>query len=90
MLKERRKLVLCVRETPLHQGHLELMLRVTQMGALLLPPLPAFYFQPKTIDDLINHTIGKVLDIFGINHHLFNRWGSNTVKRRLRQKGFKD
>ncbi len=90
MLKERRKLVLCVRETPLHQGHLELMLRATQMGAILLPPLPAFYFHPKSIDDLVNHTIGKVLDIFGINHNLFNRWGSNRVKRRLRKKGFKD
>lgn len=90
MLKERRKLVLCVRETPLHQGHLELMLRASQMGAILLPPVPAFYFHPKTIDDLINHTIGKVLDIFGINHHLFNRWGSDRVKKTLRKKGFKD
>jgi len=89
-LKEKRKLILCVRETPLHQGHLELMIRASRMGAILLPPVPAFYFHPKTIDDLINHTIGKVLDLFGINHHLFNRWGSNRVKKTLRKKGLKD
>ncbi len=88
MLKERRKLVLCVRETPLHQGHLELMLRASQMGAILLPPVPAFYFHPKTLDDLINHTIGKVLDLFGINHHLFNRWGSKRLKKIIKPKGF--
>ncbi|MGA2314766.1 MAG: UbiX family flavin prenyltransferase [Thermodesulfobacteriota bacterium] len=89
-LKERRKLVLVVRETPFHLGHIELMLQASRMGAILLPPIPAFYFHPKTIDDLINHTIGKVLDLFGINHHLFNRWGSSKVKRALRKKGFKD
>jgi len=89
-LKERRKLVLVVRETPLHLGHIELMLQASRMGAILLPPVPAFYFYPKTIDDLTNHTVGKVLDLFGINHHLFNRWGSNSVKRTLRKKGFKD
>jgi 4-hydroxy-3-polyprenylbenzoate decarboxylase len=89
-LKERRKLVLVVRETPLHLGHIELMLQASRMGAILLPPVPAFYFYPKTIDDLINHTVGKVLDLFGLSHHLFNRWGSNSVKRTLRKKGFKD
>jgi len=89
-LKERRKLVLVVRETPLHLGHIELMLQASRMGAILLPPIPAFYFYPKTIDDLINHTVGKVLDLFGINHHLFNRWGSNSVKRALKKKGFQD
>ena len=89
-LKERRKLVLVVRETPLHLGHIELMLQTSRMGAILLPPIPAFYFYPKTIDDLINHTVGKVLDLFGINHHLFNRWGSNSVKRALKKKGFQD
>jgi 4-hydroxy-3-polyprenylbenzoate decarboxylase len=89
-LKERRKLVLVVRETPLHLGHLELMHQASRIGATLLPPIPAFYFHPKTIDDLINHTVGKVLDLFGMNHHLFNRWGSKSLKRTLRKKGFKD
>ena len=89
-LKERRKLVLVVRETPLHLGHIELMLQASRMGAILLPPVPAFYFNPKTIDDLINHTVGKVLDLFGLNHHLFSRWGSPEVKKALRKKGFKD
>lgn len=90
MLKERRKLVLLVRETPLHEGHLELMIKVNRMGGIVMPPVPAFYFHPKTIDDLINHTLGKVLDLFGIDHHLFNRWGSDSVKKALRKKGFKD
>ncbi len=89
-LKERRKLVLVVRETPFHLGHIELMLQASRMGATLLPPIPAFYFHPKTIDDLINHTVGKVLDLFGIDHHLFNRWGSNSLKKTLRKKGFKN
>jgi 4-hydroxy-3-polyprenylbenzoate decarboxylase len=89
MLKERRKLVLVVRETPLHLGHIELMLQASRIGAILLPPVPAFYFHPKTVDDLINHTIGKVLDLFGLDHHLFNRWGSSQVKKNLKKKGFK-
>jgi len=89
-LKERRKLVLVVRETPLHLGHIELMLQASRMGAVLLPPVPAFYFHPKTIDDLINHTVGKVLDLFGINHHLFERWGSSKLKKALKKKGFKN
>jgi 4-hydroxy-3-polyprenylbenzoate decarboxylase len=89
-LKERKKLMLVVRETPLHLGHIELMLQASRMGAILLPPVPAFYFHPKTIDDLISHTVGKVLDLFGMNHHLFNRWGSSEVKETLKKKGFKD
>ncbi|MGQ9509292.1 MAG: UbiX family flavin prenyltransferase [Thermodesulfobacteriota bacterium] len=76
-LKEQRRLILGVRETPLHQGHLELMLRVTQLGAIILPPMPAFYFQPKSIDDLIEHTIGKTLDLFHIDHSLYERWGTH-------------
>ncbi len=74
-LKERRKLILVVRETPLHLGHLELMERVTKMGALILPPMPSFYHSPKSINDIIDHTIGKILDQFGIEHNLFKRWG---------------
>lgn len=74
-LKERRRLVLVVRETPLHEGHLELMSRVTRMGGVIMPPAPAFYHVPKTIDDIINQTVGKVLDLFSIDGHLFKRWG---------------
>ena len=86
-LKERRKLVLVVRETPLHRGHLSLMLNVADAGGILLPPIPAFYFLPKTMDDLINHTVGRVLDVFGIDHGLFNRWGSQKLKNALKKKG---
>jgi flavin prenyltransferase len=74
-LKERRTLVLVVRETPLHAGHLKLMLAAANAGAIILPPVPAFYHKPKSIQDLINQTIGKVLDCFGIQHKLFQRWG---------------
>ena len=74
-LKERRPLVLVVRETPLHRGHLQLMLTAASQGAVILPPVPAFYHQPETISDLIHHTLGKVLDCLGIPHDLFRRWG---------------
>jgi 4-hydroxy-3-polyprenylbenzoate decarboxylase len=73
-LKERRTLVLVVRETPLHRGHLELMLAAAGLGAIILPPVPAFYHKPKTIDDLIAHTTGKVLDALHIPNTLFRRW----------------
>lgn len=73
-LKERRRLVLVVRETPLHQGHLRLMTMAADMGAHILPPVPAFYHQPKTIEDLIDQTIGKILDYLCIEHDLFKRW----------------
>ena len=75
-LKERRRLVLVVRETPLHEGHLELMTKVARIGGVIMPPVPAFYHVPKTIDDLIDQSIGKVLDLFGIDAKLFKRWGS--------------
>jgi len=73
-LKERRKLVLVVRETPLHLGHLRLMAEVTEHGAVVLPPMPSFYHEPKTIADLVDQTVGKVLDQFGVDHKLFKRW----------------
>lgn len=81
-LKERRRLVLVVRETPLHEGHLDLMMRVTRIGGIIVPPIPAFYHMPKTIDDLINQTIGKILDLFSIDAGLFRRWEGQerTVK----------
>ena len=73
-LKERRKLVVALRETPLHYGHLELMLRLTRMGAVIFPPVPAFYHQPRTIEDIIDHSIGKILDLFDIESPSFKRW----------------
>jgi len=76
VLKERRKLVLLFRETPLHLGHIENMAMVTRMGAIVLPPVPAFYHKPATIADLVNHTVGKVLDLFSLEHGLYLRWGS--------------
>lgn len=75
-LKERRKVVLLVRETPFHEGHLDLMMRVTRMGGVIMPPVPAFYHMPKTIDDLIDQSVGKVLDLFSIDAKLFRRWGT--------------
>lgn len=73
-LKERRKLVVALRETPLHYGHLELMLRLTRMGAIVFPPVPAFYHHPKTIEDIVDHSIGKILDLFDIESPSFKRW----------------
>lgn len=73
-LKERRRLVLMVRETPLHKGHLELMARCADLGATILPPVPAFYHKPKSVQDIINQSIGKALDQFDIEHDLFERW----------------
>jgi len=73
-LKERRPLVLVVRETPLHQGHLSLMMTAASHGAVILPPIPAFYHHPKTIDDIVHHTIGKVLDTLHVPHQLYRRW----------------
>jgi 4-hydroxy-3-polyprenylbenzoate decarboxylase len=73
-LKERRKLVLVVRETPLHLGHLRQMCAVTEMGAVVLPPVPGFYTRPRSVDDLVNHTVAKVLDQFSIDAGLVQRW----------------
>ena len=74
-LKEKRKLALVVRETPLHKGHLRLLTMAADMGAHILPPVPSFYHMPKTIDDIIDQTIGKIFDYIGIKHDLFKRWG---------------
>ncbi|MFC2021006.1 UbiX family flavin prenyltransferase [Chloroflexota bacterium] len=73
-LKERKRLLLLVRETPLHLGHLRNMERLTEIGGIIFPPVPAFYHKPKTIQDIVDHTIGKVLDIFNIEHNLFTPW----------------
>ncbi len=73
-LKEKRKLILFVRETPLHAGHLRLMLNLAEIGAVIHPPVPAFYHKPQSLDDIINHTVGRALDQFGIDCRLFERW----------------
>jgi flavin prenyltransferase len=73
-LKERRRLVLVVRETPLHEGHLRLMTLATRAGAVILPPVPGFYIRPATIAELVDHTVGKVLDSIGVAHDLTPRW----------------
>ena len=76
VLKERRPLVLCVRETPLHLGHLRLMTQAAELGAVIMPPVPAFYHRPQTLDDIINQTVNRVLDQFDIDlpEDLFTRW----------------
>jgi polyprenyl P-hydroxybenzoate/phenylacrylic acid decarboxylase-like protein len=80
-LKERRRLVLLLRETPLHAGHLRLMLDVTTAGGVILPPVPAFYHAPATITDLIDHTVVKALDQFGVHLDLVRRWaGPKSLK----------
>lgn len=76
-LKEKRKVCLVVRETPLHKGHLRLMSLAADMGAHILPPVPSFYHQPKSIEDIIDQTIGKVFDYFGIENNLFSRWSGD-------------
>jgi 4-hydroxy-3-polyprenylbenzoate decarboxylase len=74
VLKERRRLVLAVRETPLHGGHLRTMVTLADIGAIIAPIMPAFYQRPKTIDDIINHSVGRLLDLFGIETGIVRRW----------------
>ena len=74
VLKERRRLVLMVRETPLHLGHLRSMTQATENGAVIMPPVPMFYSKPETIDDIVNHTTGRCLDLFEIDTSLVKRW----------------
>ena len=78
VLKERRRLVLVLREMPLHKGHLESMLRVYELGGVLMPPLLTFYQKPKTLEDMIDYLVGKVLDSLDIDHRLYKRWGEDV------------
>jgi flavin prenyltransferase len=80
MLKERRPLVLMVRETPLHLGHLRSLTALAEMGAIILPPVPAFYAEPKTLSDLVDQMVGKALDLFGYDWPDMKRWGEDVAK----------
>jgi flavin prenyltransferase len=73
-LKERRRLVLVVRETPLHLGHLRTLTQLAEIGAIILPPIPGMYAMPKSVDDIVNHTVGKALDALGVPNETFARW----------------
>lgn len=79
-LKERRRLVLMFRETPLHAGHLRSLLAVTEMGAIVAPPLPAFYARPATLDDMVTHSVARALDLFGLDTGTFPRWAGPPRK----------
>ena len=81
MLKERRKLILMVRETPLHLGHLRSMTALTEMGAIILPPVPAFYAEPKTLSDLVDQMVGRALDLLGYDWPM-KRWGEDLPQAR--------
>jgi 4-hydroxy-3-polyprenylbenzoate decarboxylase len=81
VLKERRRLVLMVRETPLHAGHLRSMSQVTECGAIVMPPVPAFYAMPKSIDEMVDHTVGRCLDLFDLDNQLANRWSGMEVHK---------
>jgi 4-hydroxy-3-polyprenylbenzoate decarboxylase len=80
MLKERKRLVLMVRETPLHLGHLRSMTAVTEAGAIIYPPVPAFYAKPESLDAMIDHTLGRVLDLFGLDSHTVRRWNPGSSR----------
>ncbi len=79
-LKERRRVVLMLRETPLHLGHIRSMAAVTEAGAIVYPPVPAFYTQPQSLEDMVDHTLGRVLDLFGVDLNLVRRW-TGELKR---------
>lgn len=85
-LKESRPLVLVVRETPFHLGHLRLMTQATEMGAVISPPLPAFYARPRTLDDLVNFTVGRLLSRFGFDNDLFKQWTGLRQEMGVHQK----
>ncbi|HHW02312.1 MAG TPA: UbiX family flavin prenyltransferase [Thermoanaerobacterales bacterium] len=80
-IKEKRKLILMVRETPLNPMHLENMLKLSQIGVTIMPPVPAFYTKPETLDDVINQTVGRVLDQFGIEINNMKRWGNLSIEK---------
>lgn len=82
VLKERRRLVLMLRETPLHTGHLRSMLALSEMGAVIAPPVPGFYANPQSIDEMVDHTLGRVLDLFGLDAGTVKRWGEASGKVR--------
>jgi flavin prenyltransferase len=83
-IKESRKLVVVPRETPLSRIHLENMLKLSQIGAIVLPAMPGFYHKPNSIDDLIDHIVGKILDQFSIGQNMFRRWGNNSKEKTLK------
>lgn len=85
-LKERRRVVLLFRETPLHAGHIALMEQATRNGAIVMPPVPAFYHRPKSLDDVVNQTVGRALDLFGIDPGIVKRW-QGTDSSRLKERG---
>lgn len=82
VLKERRKLVLMVRETPLHLGHLRTMTSLAEMGAIIMPPVPAFYALPETIADMVDHSVGRALDLFGVDSGAVRRWAGMAAARK--------
>jgi len=86
MLKERRPLVLMVRETPLHLGHLRSMVALAEMGAIILPPVPAFYAEPKNLSDLVDQMVGRAMDLFGYDWPGMKRWGEDLTKGRRKKK----
>lgn len=85
VLKDRRRLVLMLRETPLHLGHLRAMTAVTEMGAIVAPPVPAFYAKPGSVEELVDHSVGRVLDLFGLDAGLVRRWGDGSGPTRRRR-----
>jgi 4-hydroxy-3-polyprenylbenzoate decarboxylase len=85
VLKERRRLVLAVRETPLHTGHLRTMTALSEMGAVIAPPVPAFYAKPQSLDEMIDHSLGRMLDLFGLDTGTVRRWGEGPAAKPAKQ-----
>ena len=85
VLKERRRLVLAVRETPLHTGHLRTMAALSEMGAVIAPPVPALYAKPQTIEEMIDHSLGRLLDLFGLDSGTVRRWGEHSAPAKPRR-----